>query len=87
MSADERRALEIYRRGDKPIFTDAKPASSMDGKQDILDDIARVSRREPRWSYLRRRQIFRPTTTIHAVPQGTTQSHAAKRLTHEDGLS
>ncbi|WWW35417.1 DUF2235 domain-containing protein [Stenotrophomonas rhizophila] len=87
MSADERRALEIYRRGDKPIFTDAKPASSTDGKQDILDDIARVSRREPRWSYLRRRQIFRPTTTIHAVPQGTTQSHAAKRLTHEDGLS
>ncbi|WP_313426483.1 DUF2235 domain-containing protein [Stenotrophomonas rhizophila] len=88
MSADERRALEIYRRGEKPIFTDAKPASSMDGKLDKLDGVALISRREPRWSYLRRRQIFRPVFKPRDNARGEVTSRGdAKRLTHEDGLS
>ncbi|WP_181406258.1 DUF2235 domain-containing protein [Stenotrophomonas rhizophila] len=84
----DRRALEIYRRGNKPIFTDAKPASSMDGKLDMLDGLALISRREPRWSYLRRRQIFRPVFKPRDNARGEVTSRGdAKRLTHEDGLS
>jgi len=88
LNTADRRALEIYRRGDKPIFTDAKPASSMDGKLDKLDGVALISRREPRWSYLRRRQIFRPVFKPRDNARGEVTSRGdAKRLTHEDGLS
>jgi len=88
LNTADRRALEIYRRGDKPIFTDAKPASSMDGKLDMLDGVALISRREPRWSYLRRRQIFRPVRKPRDNARVEVTSRGdAKRLTHEDGLS
>lgn len=88
LNTADRRALEIYRRGNKPIFTDAKPASSMDGKLDTLDGLALISRREPRWSYLRRRQIFRPVFKPRDNARGEVTSRGdAKRLTHEDGLS
>ena len=88
LNTADRRALEIYRRGNKPIFTDAKPASSMDGKLDMLDGLALISRREPRWSYLRRRQIFRPVFKPRDNARGEVTSRGdAKRLTHEDGLS
>jgi len=88
LNTADRRALEIYRRGNKPIFTDAKPASSMDGKLDMLDGVALISRREPRWSYLRRRQIFRPVFKPRDNARGEVTSRGdAKRLTHEDGLS
>jgi hypothetical protein len=55
-----RQVLEIYRRGQKPLYSDAYPATKTNGQTDLmLGPIAKLSgRREPLWSYLRRRQLF-----------------------------
>ena len=97
LGIEDRRALKIFRDGGQPIFTDAKPASAMDGKIDVLDAIAKVTRREPRWSYLRRRQVFRITsgTTNTLTPSGPLAQPSgvnrpfwvSRRLTYADGLS
>lgn len=88
LNAEDRKALAVFRAGGTPIFTDAKPASAMDGKKNVLDYIAKVSRREVRWSYLRRRQVFRPylITTNH-VRMGISTEHLSRRLRYEDGLT
>lgn len=97
LGIEDRRALKIFRDGGQPIFTDAKPASAMDGKADVLDVIAKVTRREPRWSYLRRRQVFRITSgtagTVRpsgplAQPSGGNRPFwISRRLMYADGLS
>lgn len=88
LSSADRQALALYRKGIKPIFTDATPASSMDGRLDEIDGIAQISRREPRWSYLRRRQVFRPhlISSGHARIGVKNVGHS-KRLRYEDGLT
>lgn len=84
----DRKALETYRSGRKPIFSDAHPGSSMDGKEDALDLIARFSRREVRWSYLRRRQVFRAVKGMTDNPRGEVSDNSKmRRLTYADGLS
>jgi len=88
LNSADRQALALYRKGLKPIFTDARPASSMDGQLDILDGIAQVSRREVRWSYLRRRQVFRPYITTTGHPRiGIRTVDRSERLRYEDGLT
>lgn len=84
----DRKALETYRSGRKPIFSDARPGSSMDGKEDALDVIAKFSRREVRWSYLRRRQVFRAVTGTTDNPRGEVRDNSKmSRLAFADGLS
>lgn len=95
LGIEDRRALKIFRDGGQPIFTDAKPASAMDGKADVLDVIAMATRREPRWSYLHRRQVFRITsaTTNTVRPSGPLAQPSAairplgmsQRLMYPDG--
>ncbi|WP_411852089.1 T6SS phospholipase effector Tle1-like catalytic domain-containing protein [Stenotrophomonas sp. LGBM10] len=88
LNAEDRKALAIFRAGGRPIFTDAKPASAMDGKADALDLIAKVSRREVRWSYLRRRQVFRPIPEGRDNARGKAASIGqSQRLRYEDGLT
>ncbi|MGA6180569.1 phospholipase effector Tle1 domain-containing protein [Stenotrophomonas sp. NPDC077421] len=88
LNAEDRKALATFRAGRTPIFTDAKPASAMDGKENVLDYIAKVSRREVRWSYLRRRQVFRPYVTTTGHPRiGIRTVDPSERLRYEDGLT
>ena len=97
LNVEDRRALKIFRDGGQPIFTDARPASVMDGKLDVLDGIATSTRREPRWSYLRRRQVFSITATsaTTVLPPSSSDEPSwpvkpmgmSQRLTYADGLS
>jgi len=85
LDTGDRRALQVFREGRRPIFSDAHTAASMDGEVNALDVLP--SRREARWSYLRRRQVFLPVSTRYYVPQAGLKDHASKRLRHADGLS
>lgn len=53
-----RKVMAIYRRKQKPIYSDAYPASDTDGILNATDAAAVFGRREPLWSYMRRRQLF-----------------------------
>ncbi|NZA28499.1 DUF2235 domain-containing protein [Luteimonas sp. SJ-92] len=55
----QRSILDVYRRGENPLYTDEYPASSTDDVLDGRDLVQRIGgRREPSWSYLHKRQIF-----------------------------
>lgn len=87
LNAEDRKALAQFRAGVNPIFRDAKPATDMDGTLDLKDGIGKFSRREIRWSYLRRRQIFRPIHKIRDTPRGDIIPRVeSERLSYEDGL-
>ncbi|WP_268796530.1 T6SS phospholipase effector Tle1-like catalytic domain-containing protein [Pseudomonas huanghezhanensis] len=58
MSKDSRQVLDLYRSGGTPVFTDARPATHIDGTLDARDLLYRMSGRRENWSYLRLRHLF-----------------------------
>jgi len=60
LSPIERKNLAIYRKGERPVYDDANPASKSDGDFGLKHVVlaAMDSRREIHWSYLHPRQMF-----------------------------
>lgn len=67
LGIEGREALTTYRSGNKPVFSDERPASAGDGSLDGRDLIYRVSGRRENWSYLRLRQLF-DGKRVHYAP-------------------
>ncbi|MCA0393528.1 MAG: DUF2235 domain-containing protein [Proteobacteria bacterium] len=59
LSGRQRSILELYRAGKYPLYSDRHPASSTDGTVNAVDAVNLYGgRREPKWTYLHKRQVF-----------------------------